>query len=290
MKVAWIAGLLRDLLDDQSVRQRVVGHLERGREAHVDLVLRRADLVVDVLDRDAHLLERADGLLAQLARRVHRRHREVAALVERLRALVVLEQEVLELRADVERVEAHLLHPVERAAQHVARVALVWLAVRRDDVADHPADLGLAFPPGHHPVRARVGDGDHVRLLDRVEARDRRAVEAHAVVERGRDLARRDREALEVPFEVGEPEEQELDSVRLHLLERVLAGLLAGRCPVLRLDLLRHANASLNAKSPGRRSPEASLPHQRSERSRVQVDAGSSSSSGSRPWWPIARA
>ena len=49
-------GLLGDLLDDQPVGQRVVGHLQRRREAHVDLVLRRADLVVDVFDRDAHLL------------------------------------------------------------------------------------------------------------------------------------------------------------------------------------------------------------------------------------------
>jgi hypothetical protein len=43
-----------------------------------------------------------------------------------------------------------------------------------------------------------------------------------------------------VPLEVGEPEEQELDPVVLDLLESVLAGLLAGGGPVLRLDL-RHA-------------------------------------------------
>ena len=78
------AVLRRDLLDDEPVGERVVGHLERRREAHVDLVLRRADLVVVVLDRDADLLERLDRLVAQLGRRVLRRHREVAALVERL--------------------------------------------------------------------------------------------------------------------------------------------------------------------------------------------------------------
>ena len=52
MKV--VAGLLRDLLDDQPVGERVVGHVERRGEPHGDLVLQRADLVVDVLDRDPH--------------------------------------------------------------------------------------------------------------------------------------------------------------------------------------------------------------------------------------------
>ena len=79
--------------------------------------------MVDVLDRDPHRLQRAHGLLAELARRVHRRHREVAALVERLGALVVAEEEVLELRPDVERVEAHALHSLERAAEDEAWVA-----------------------------------------------------------------------------------------------------------------------------------------------------------------------
>ena len=97
----------RDLLHDQAVRDRVVGHRERVRVAHVDLVLRGADLVVVVLDRDPDRLERVDRVVAHLGGRVLRRHREVAALVDRLRAPVVLEEEVLELGTDVERVEAH---------------------------------------------------------------------------------------------------------------------------------------------------------------------------------------
>ncbi len=97
--------------------------------------------MVVVLDRDADRLERVDRVVANLGRRVLRRHREVAALVDRLRALVVLEEEVLELGADVERVEAHALHAVERLAEDVARVALVGRAVGRDDVADHPRDV-----------------------------------------------------------------------------------------------------------------------------------------------------
>ena len=130
-----------DLLHDQAVRDRVVGHRERVRVAHVDLVLRRPDLVVVVLDRDADRLERVDRVVAHLGGRVLRGHREVAALVDRLRALVVLEEEVLELGPDVERVEAHALHPLERLAEDVAGIALVRRAVGRDDVADHPRDV-----------------------------------------------------------------------------------------------------------------------------------------------------
>ena len=99
------------------------------------------DLVVVVLDRDAHRFERADRVVPDLRRGILRGHREVAALVDRLRALVVLEEEVLELGADVEGVEAETLHPVERLPKRVARIALVRLAVRRDDVADHARDV-----------------------------------------------------------------------------------------------------------------------------------------------------
>src|SRR5256885_15755987 len=71
----------------------------------------------------------------------------------------------LRLRADVERVEAHRLHPLERAAEDVARVAGVRLAVGRDDVADHPARLAV----GQDLERLGIGNRDHVR--DRKSAR-----------------------------------------------------------------------------------------------------------------------
>src|SRR3990172_10517926 len=78
-----------------------------------------------VLDLDPHRLERLDRLVAQLGGGVERGHREVAALVERLGPVRVLEEEVLELGTDVERVEAHVLHPLERLLEDVARVAVV---------------------------------------------------------------------------------------------------------------------------------------------------------------------
>ena len=54
-------------------------------EAHVDLVLRRPDLVVRVLDVDAELLEREHRLAPQVRCGVERREVEVAAPVEHLR-------------------------------------------------------------------------------------------------------------------------------------------------------------------------------------------------------------
>ena len=183
---------------------------------------------------------------------VERGHREVAALVERDGALVVLEEEVLELGADVERVEAHRLHPLERLAEHEPRIAVVGRAVRLDDVADHPADDRLARPRRHDPERVGIRDRDHVRLLDRVEAGDRRAVEAHPVVECRRDLAGGDREALQMPLEVGEPKEDVLDLQLLDLLDHPLARVRVGCGPVPALDH-RHLSVPLleNEKSPG---------------------------------------
>src|SRR5438034_432093 len=136
--------------------------------------------MVVVLDRDPHLLESPDRVPPDRRRSVHRRLSEVAAFVESLGPLLVPEEEVLGLRADVERVEAHRLHPLEREAQHVARIAGIGLAVGGDDVADHPAGEAV----GQDPEGRGIRDRDHVGLFDRVEAGDRRAVEAHPVVER----------------------------------------------------------------------------------------------------------
>ena len=89
----------RDLLDDQPVGHGAVGHGQGVGVAEVDLVLAGRDLVVGVLDADAHLLHEEDGVAAQVGGDVQRREVEVAALVERFRRVGALEVEVLELRA-----------------------------------------------------------------------------------------------------------------------------------------------------------------------------------------------
>ena len=139
--------------------------------------------------------------------------------------LAVAEQEVLELGADVERVEAHRVRALQRAAQHVPRIALIGRALGRDDVAEHPSHALLLRAPRQHREGARVGHRDHVGLLDRVEAGDRGAVEAHARLERVVEFLGVDRERLQLTEDVGEPEADEADvALRDERLD-VLGGL-----------------------------------------------------------------
>jgi hypothetical protein len=166
---------------------------------------------------------------------------EVAALVEDRRhpglaQLVAGEVEVLQLRADVVGVEPQLLGAGQRPAHDEARIALIGLAAGPQDVAEHPRDVALVTvdPPREHRVRVSVGHRDHVRLLDSVEAGDRRAVEAHALCERPLQLLATDREALQLSEYVGEPEANELHAVVLCLADDVLGarGPLRDRCHV----------------------------------------------------------
>jgi len=103
--------------------------------------------------------------------------------------------------------------------------ALVGRALGREDVAEHPADPLLLRAPGQQREGPRVRLGDHVRLLDRVEAGDARAVEAHAVVEGVVELLGIDRERLQVAEDVGEPESNEADVPLFHDRLDVLGGL-----------------------------------------------------------------
>ena len=169
------------------------------------------DLVVAVFDVDAERLERDRGLAAHVGAGVERRQVEVSAAVERIGPRAVAEQEVLELGSDVEGVEAQVRRSLDRAAQDVARVALIRRALRRQHVAEHPSDALLLRPPWQHGEGRGVGHRDHVRLLDRVEAGDRRAVEAHSGLERAVELGGVDRERLQLPDHVGEPHPDEAD-------------------------------------------------------------------------------
>ena len=221
------AVLERDLLDRDAVGHAVVGHLQRVGVAHVDLVLARPDLVVRVLDVDAELLERQHRVAPHVGAGVERGEVEVAALVEHLGALGVAEQEVLELGADVEVVEAHLVGALDRAAEHVPRVALVGLALGGEDVGEHARDAAavLLRAPRQHVEGRRVGHGDHVRLLDGVEAGDRAAVEAHAALEGVVELGGVDAERLQLAQDVREPEADEADAALLDERLDVVLGL-----------------------------------------------------------------
>ena len=91
------------------------------------------------------------------------------------------------------------------------------LALGRADVGEHARDAAALVlrAPRQHRERRRVRHRDHVGLLDRVEAGDRGAVEAHAALEGVVELGGVDRERLQLPEDVGEPEADEADAALL---------------------------------------------------------------------------
>ena len=153
-----------------------VGHGQGVGEAQVDLVLTVGDLVVVVLRRDAHPLEQNLDLLADLAMETAE---EVAARVLGNPQAVVGEDEELELRADVEAVEAEVLvGPRQGPLEHAAGIAGVGRFIRIQDVAEHdrlaPFGVGVEAPvgPGEDPAGRRVGLDVQVAFLDADEAFD----------------------------------------------------------------------------------------------------------------------
>ncbi len=207
------------------------------------------------LDADPDRLERQDHVRADVLELVHRRDRKVALLVARLvaevrlleRALLAgvpepglgvdevvarvvvlveadrVEEEELELGTDVDRVrEAGLLQIRLGLLRDVAGVARVPLAGDRVlDVADqHERRHGGERV---HLRRRRIGDQEHVRLVDRLEAPDRGAVEAEPLLEDVLvQLGHRDREVLPEARQVDEAEIDDLGALLLGQLERVL--------------------------------------------------------------------
>ena len=235
------------VLDHVLVEHQPVGDLQQRREAHVDLGLARgADLVVVDLDRDAELAERQHHLGPKVLVMVHRGDREVALFITRLVAEVlaallgprvphafdgidvVVALVVVLVETDrVEDVELGLgpevgdvgdprpLQIVLGLAGDVARVAGVELAGQRvlHEGVDHECRV---LGEGVHDRGVRVRNQDHVRLLDLLEAADRRAVETEALLEGilG-NLFERDREVLHQSGKVREPDVEELGAVLL---------------------------------------------------------------------------
>ena len=221
------------------------------------------------LDRDADRFQLAHHLGTQVLELVHRRYREVALLVPRLvrevrRAVeLALASRVPHALDRVEEVvtrelvliEAHRVEDVELGFRpevrgvgeagrlqvrlgllhDVARVARVRLA--RERIAHVRVDVQrgvLAERIEHRGVR--IGDQEHVRLLDLLEAADRRAVEAEAVLEHVLgELVRRHREVLHQTRKVAEPHVDDLDVAVLDELQDVARGALLHVCSLLLL-------------------------------------------------------
>jgi hypothetical protein len=215
-----LARVLGRVLDDVLVKLQRVRHLQQRQEAQIDLALARpANLVVVALGADAERLEHHHHRSAQVAERVVRRRGEVALLravgvAERGEALtapleslprrpvsllgldlveggvgLLIEGDVIE---DVELGLGTEVRDVRDAAgaqvrlglhRHVARVARVGLP--RDRI-EHRADQRdrRRLVERVQDRRGCIREQQHVRLVDLLEAADRRAVEADPVGER----------------------------------------------------------------------------------------------------------
>ncbi len=178
-------------------------------------------LVVRVLYRDAHLLQRVDRLPPVVLGGVERGEVEIPAAVQQdgIRPGVG-EVEVLDLRRHIEG-ESQIRGTSQVALQDCAWISEERVAVGRDDVAEHPGHL-LLLSPRQDLERGRVGHGQHVGLLDAGVAVDRRAIESHSLLECSFEFLRADRHRLQEPLDVGEPEPDETDPAFLDRAEDVL--------------------------------------------------------------------
>ena len=120
--------------------------------------------------------------------------------------------------------------PLERAPQHVARVALIGRALGRDDVAEHPPHALLLRAPRQHGEGRGSGiaimSDSSIALKPVIEEPSKPMPASKRVVE----LGRVDRERLQLAEDVGEPEADEADVAlgddRLYVLRGL--GMLLG--------------------------------------------------------------
>ncbi len=234
----------------------MVGHQRQRVELHAELVLGGSDLVVVLLDLDAHLGHGAQHLRAHVLHRVLRRDREVAALganaVAEVAALIfgvgvgrqlrgvepeagvvgaggeahVVEHEELGFGADEHGVaHAHRLHHGFGLLGDAAGVAVVGLAGGRlEHVAgdDHGGLGEERIDRRGHRIRHQA----HVELVDRLPAGDRGAVEHRPF---GEDVvidhADVERHMLPLAARIGEAQVDVFDVVVLDRFQDVFGGL-----------------------------------------------------------------
>ena len=251
-----LAVLLGDVLDHVFVLDQLVGHRDQRVEPHVDLALAGGrDLVVVGLDRDPDLLHGQHHLGADVHERVRGRRREVALLgpdlVAEVRALVaghvpmaldrvdlvgavvdalavadVVEHEELGLGAEEGAgADAGGIQVLLGLAGDAARIArVVFLGHRVAHVADQ--DQRLVDAERVDEGGGLVRHQQHVGGVDLLEAADRGAIEAQALVDRlDVDRGRRIGGVLPHSGQVDEAQVDDLDAFVLDRLHDVVRGL-----------------------------------------------------------------
>ncbi len=208
-----LAVLIRHVADDVLVKHHVVRGLDQRIEALIDFALPgRGYFVVMALDVEAHLDHGLHHLRAKILVVIGGGNGEISFLETRpvaqivvlasgvpaallgvdevvagVRVLVeadVVEDEELGFCSEISRVgQAGILQIKLGFLRDPARIAIVVLACDGvDDVADHHQRLGFVERIDHR--RRRVGDQQHVALVDGGPAADAGAVDAETLLER----------------------------------------------------------------------------------------------------------
>src|SRR6516165_2083731 len=234
------------VLDDVLVDQDLVGHACERRKSHIDFGLPRgADFVVVNLHPDSAFLQRAHHFRSEILQVIHGRDWEITLLVAWLVAEIwpvgltcvpesFLGVDVVET-VIVALVEAHIVQYVEfdfrtpiadigdtggfekgfRLLRNKARIARVRLAGHWITHVTGETDgrhIGKRIEKG----RFRIGDQQHVRLVDGLESADARSVEADTVFKNVfAELVGGDREMLPQSGHIAELKIDDLDLVVL---------------------------------------------------------------------------
>ena len=208
-------------LNDKARGYHGIGGGKRVAEAQVDFLLRRSRFMMRVLNGNAHLLEREHRFAAKVGRVVERRQIEIAALVDRLRRGIALEAEILDRRADIDRI-AHRACTLQHIHEHMARVAGSRRPVGRAQIAEHARHAIVARAPWQHLESRRIRVHEHIGILQTRKPVDRRAVKADAFFKRDFDIGRRNGDIFQIAENIGEPQSQKANVALFDLLDDIL--------------------------------------------------------------------
>jgi hypothetical protein len=146
----------------------------------------------------------------EVARHVQGSRIEVASCIQNVRAPVILEIEILELRPHKKPV-ALFSNLVQQSLECIPGVPLIRRPIRVEDVTEHPGHRPVLPSPGHQLKGLRVRHGDHVAFLDPGESLYRRSVKAHPLAQALLQLRRSHGKTLEKTENIREPELDETD-------------------------------------------------------------------------------
>ena len=174
------------LLDDVAEAHHVIRHGEGIGKAQINLLLARRGLMVRELHGDAHTLQGADGIGAEVRRLVRHCLIEVPTNIGGHRRLAVgiggMHQEELDLRVNVAG-ETHFGGNVHLSTQNLSRIRPRRLAIGHGDIAEHAGGEAAVSIRGERQdlERAGVWLGDGVRFGHTREALDGRAIKADSL-------------------------------------------------------------------------------------------------------------